>query len=197
LESIGKYLRDPTFTSASKPSKPARPYPGIFQALALLLLLLVVELILMGLAGGFGPKAQLASLRFAICNVVGFGIVLAYGLKRSKALFSQVFPLIRVRSSLYFPIALCVLGMYTISHNPEHFIYITYPPPAFVRNLFPDLLHAGGYWNAFFQLVVMAPLTEEFFYRGLILRGFIKRYGTVTGVIASAVLLGALHGNLW
>lgn len=197
MESIGKYLRDPTIPSASKPPKPSRPYPGILQALGLILLLGLVEVVFMGLAGGFNPKADLESPRFAIYALVSFGIVLAYGLKKTKALFWEVFPLTRVGSSLYFPLALCVLGMLAITHNVEHFIYITDPPPAFIRNLFPRLLRTGGYWNAFFQLVVVAPLTEEFFCRGLILRGFIKRYGTVTGVTASAALFGALHGNLW
>ena len=152
MESIGKYLRDPTFTSASKPSKPARPYPGILQALILILLLGLVEVVVMGLAGGFNPRAHLESPRFAICTLVSFGIVLAYGLKKSKAPFSEVFPLSRVRWFLYFPMAICLLGMHAIEFNVLSLVHAAFPPPPMVRHLLSDMLHTRwGYWNVFFS----------------------------------------------
>jgi CAAX protease family protein len=196
LESLGKYLRDPAPPPVTKP-RVKRPYPGIFQAVALILLLCVVEFLVMGLAGGFSPNVQLESPRLAICVLVSFAIILAFGLWRTRASFSEVFPLTRVPWSLCLPIVLCVVGLYTIAHNVDSFIYMVYPPPVFIRHLLPDLLHAGGYWNAFLQVVVVAPLTEEFLFRGLILRGLLKRYGTVTAVVASAVLFGAFHANIW
>lgn len=42
-------------------------------------------------------------------------------------------------------------------------------------------------------VVIGAPIAEEIFFRGLVLRAFERRFGTVVGVIASSVLFGATH----
>jgi len=53
-------------------------------------------------------------------------------------------------------------------------------------------------WEAFVRLVVIvAPLTEELLFRGLILRGLLRHYTTRTAIIASAVLFGVFHLNPW
>jgi len=45
--------------------------------------------------------------------------------------------------------------------------------------------------------VIVAPLTEEFFFRGLILRGLINNYSIRYSIIISAFLFGAMHMNIW
>jgi len=42
-------------------------------------------------------------------------------------------------------------------------------------------------------VVIGAPIAEELFFRGLVLRAFEKRYGTTIAVIASSVVFGATH----
>jgi CAAX protease family protein len=44
-------------------------------------------------------------------------------------------------------------------------------------------------------VVVMAPLAEEFFYRGLVLRAIEKRYGEWPAILGSGALFGASHFN--
>jgi CAAX protease family protein len=41
--------------------------------------------------------------------------------------------------------------------------------------------------------LVLAPLTEELFYRGILFRGVRDRHGVVLGVLVSALLFGASH----
>jgi len=43
---------------------------------------------------------------------------------------------------------------------------------------------------------LVAPLTEELFYRGLVLRSVEKRFGTGWGVAVSSVVFGLSHMNL-
>lgn len=40
-----------------------------------------------------------------------------------------------------------------------------------------------------------APLVEELFYRGLVLRSMERRFGTAVGVVASGVIFGLVHFN--
>ena len=44
-----------------------------------------------------------------------------------------------------------------------------------------------------FLALVFAPLVEEFFFRGLLLRGFTASWGTAAGAIVTGVLFVALH----
>ena len=45
-------------------------------------------------------------------------------------------------------------------------------------------------------VVVGAPIFEELFFRGLVLRAFERKWGTITGVLASSALFGAVHLQL-
>ncbi len=161
-------------------------------------LLLLVQLMVSAIDGTLTAKGLPGFPLMELETLISSGAIFAYGLRKAKAPFSEVFPLARVPRSLYFPIALCFVGMGAIAFNISRAIYTIDPPPAIIRHLWSELINArGGYWNAFFEAVLIGPLTEEFLFRGLILRGFLKRYGTVTGVVASAVLFGAAHGNVW
>ncbi|MCY4256763.1 MAG: type II CAAX endopeptidase family protein [bacterium] len=45
----------------------------------------------------------------------------------------------------------------------------------------------------FLSVVVGAPIFEELFFRGLVLRAFERKWGTLMGVLASSLLFGAVH----
>ena len=42
-------------------------------------------------------------------------------------------------------------------------------------------------------MVVVAPVVEELFFRGLLLRSMVQRWGTRVGVVGSSVIFGATH----
>jgi hypothetical protein len=48
-----------------------------------------------------------------------------------------------------------------------------------------------------FLLVVVAPLTEELLFRGLILRGLLSRHTPTVAVLVSSFLFAAIHLNPW
>ncbi|MYG93748.1 MAG: CPBP family intramembrane metalloprotease [Acidimicrobiia bacterium] len=45
----------------------------------------------------------------------------------------------------------------------------------------------------FMGVVLGAPIFEELFFRGLVLRAFERKWGTLMGVLASSLLFGAVH----
>ncbi|MDD3927375.1 MAG: CPBP family intramembrane metalloprotease, partial [bacterium] len=63
--------------------------------------------------------------------------------------------------------------------------------------LMSDILGGASLWATFVTVVVIAPLTEEFFFRGLVLRGFLDNYGVGKAIFVSALLFGLLHLNPW
>lgn len=61
-----------------------------------------------------------------------------------------------------------------------------------------DLLRVDSAWDGFaltLALVVIAPITEELLFRGVLLRGLVRSYGERVGLLVCAVLFGLLHGR--
>jgi membrane protease YdiL (CAAX protease family) len=61
-----------------------------------------------------------------------------------------------------------------------------------------DLLRVDSAWDGFaltLALVVIAPITEELLFRGVLLRGLVRSYGERVGLFVCAVLFGLLHGR--
>lgn len=63
-------------------------------------------------------------------------------------------------------------------------------------NLAPELGRlVGTSWLGFFLAVVIAPVTEEVLFRGLILRGLLGRWKPWAAILASALLFALMHFN--
>ena len=62
----------------------------------------------------------------------------------------------------------------------------------------PDFTAPSGPFSFavfFFQICILAPICEEFIFRGVILHN-LKRFGNAFAVVVSAVLFSMVHGNL-
>jgi membrane protease YdiL (CAAX protease family) len=69
-------------------------------------------------------------------------------------------------------------------------------PESFQKGMAQEMLQAN--WLMFLlPVVVVAPVAEELFFRGLLLRGYVARYGVTTAVWASAVVFAVFHLNPW
>jgi uncharacterized protein len=49
----------------------------------------------------------------------------------------------------------------------------------------------------FTTIVVLAPVLEELIFRGIMLKGLLKRYSPATAIVVSSVLFGVVHLNPW
>ena len=69
-------------------------------------------------------------------------------------------------------------------------------PESFRQGMVQQMAQAN--WLLFLlPVVVVAPVAEELFFRGLLLRGYLARYSVTTAVWASAVLFAVFHLNPW
>ncbi len=69
------------------------------------------------------------------------------------------------------------------------------PMPDFMRELFKNMIKTNAFSMA--TVVIAAPILEEFIFRGIILKGFLKNYSPSKAIIWSAVLFGLVHMNPW
>jgi hypothetical protein len=56
-----------------------------------------------------------------------------------------------------------------------------------------DSAHGGGYIALTIVVVVGAPIVEELFFRGLVLRSLQRRFGDTWAIIGSALVFGLAH----
>jgi uncharacterized protein len=66
----------------------------------------------------------------------------------------------------------------------------------FFRKVFLEMAGRTGIFT-FATVVIAAPVMEEILFRGIILDGFLKRYGPAKAITVSALLFGFLHLNPW
>ncbi len=173
-------------------------YPGIKQAVRLMLLLLLVQV-----AGGLGigmlalepGLAFLRENRLVDCllTLASFFIVLHIGHKKTNLLFHETFPLSPFPLKLMLPIAIMIFGISVAASELDNVARFFFPPP---KEL--DAFLRGMYKGGFFSMVLLAavaPITEELFFRGLILNGLLSRYETKKAVLVSAALFAVIHIN--
>ena len=177
-------------------------YPSITQSVWILILLSILMLVLsipfevLKSVTGY-PLSDHPAVG-SLISVVAFGLILMRGLKRANTSFREICPLVPVRLSLLFPMALTVIGTSILLSEIDNFLRTFLPPPAWFDELFRSLLSGEiSLWGSILSLVVVAPLTEELLVRGLILRGFLSHYSTRKAILASAIFFGVFHLNPW
>lgn len=167
-------------------------FPGIGAALGLV----VLHAILSGIAGAAMALAgREGTMAMAAATLWASALVLLVGVRMTGAAWSDVFPFTRISARHALPMVLTVLGLGILVSETDNLLRRVLPPPEWFDELFDEMLEdplAG-----FFVLVIVAPITEELLFRGLILRGFLSRYSSRKALVLSAVLFGVFHLNPW
>lgn len=77
------------------------------------------------------------------------------------------------------------------------YAYWAGPPPATWTRLDQYALMPMAWLPLTLVGLAFAPLAEEIFFRGFIQRRLERRLGTLTGILAAAILFAAVHGEPW
>lgn len=180
-----------------------RTFPNIPQTLGLLALVYAIQLGLLipiGLAAFVTNKMKMLEhpLVLAFFNTVSISIVLFAGLRLTKASFREVFPVVPVRLFLFVPMTWTMIGMAILLSEVDNLLRTVLPMPASVATTIQRVLgNPETLYSSVFTLVVVAAVTEEFLFRGLILRGFLQNYSVRKAIIVSALLFGVFHVLPW
>jgi len=136
-------------------------------------------------------------VNLALAQAVGFGATLGLGLALARGGG-------RARDDLAVPLpaaALLVVAgaalQFPLSELGNLLAEI-WPTPMVEQLARRDLLAPNGLFGGFalvLALVLVAPVTEELLFRGLILRGVAARHGELAGLALSSLLFAALHSG--
>lgn len=76
-------------------------------------------------------------------------------------------------------------------------IVLIVPMPDAYRQSMVDATENAPFLSVFVPLVIVAPLAEELFFRGLLFRDFLEQYSIKKSVWATAVIFSLFHLNPW
>lgn len=181
----------------------AKQFPGFWQTLLLMLasvLLIVGFAIPVAVAANLLLKVNPAEYpgTMGFINLMAFGAILTLGALLAKAPLREVFPMRPIRFALALPLILSVLGAVIVLSEADNWMRSVLPMPRWLVKFFADLITTkNGFWGSLFALSFVAPVTEEMFFRGLVLRGFLSRYSVFNSVLISSLLFGIIHLNPW
>ncbi len=71
------------------------------------------------------------------------------------------------------------------------------PMPESIRRDLTQQIARSNWLLFLLPVVVVAPIAEEVFFRGLLLRGYLARYSVTTAMLGTAVLFAIFHLNPW
>ena len=193
--------RDPPPTGPPL-ERPEPAFPTVLHAVGLLLLVLIFQALIaipfemVELEEGTPLSRHPGSL--ATINLLAFGAVLAWATRRTGAGLRDVYPLEVIGMGRLVLIAALILGSSILLSDIDNLVRSSFPPPEAFVDLFENVLSAERTpIGTFLALVVVAPVTEELLFRGLILRGFLANYGQGVALVLSALLFALIHVNPW
>lgn len=177
-------------------------YPGIRQAIWLLVLVSLLIVLLSIFVGILGEVIDVSlgehPAVVAVVNLIAIGVILMQGLKKTNAPFKDVFPLKPIQMLLLLPMVFTIIGVDILLSEMDNLFRTLLPAPKWIADFLSNLARGQtSLWGSIAVLVVVAPLTEELLFRGLILRGFLSRYTVRKAILASAILFGLFHLNPW
>ena len=185
---------DTTFHTTELLPPPA--VPGIAQSLGLggvYVGALFVILLPLFFVGVVSPKSKLDyNTILVIGEVLGWAATLWVGMRWSGATFDESFRLRRFPLWLLPGLVLASIGTSLLFGSVAHL----FPTPQFFKDDAAHRATHGGQGGWLLFALVIAPVAEELFFRGQVLRGYLGRYSVRKAVIASAVYFSLFHLNL-
>ncbi len=185
-----------------KSTRKTRSFPTVWQALLLLGLLLLLQMGATVIVSVYqmvqSIPIQDLTATLAIINVSTFGATAIVAVAWSRRPARQIFYVRGFPAVQVLPMLVMALGVIVIVSELDNVLQRFLPVPDWFIDMLRELgLGEGFALSTFILLVVVAPLTEEPIFRGVLLHGFTRNYGTKWAVFGTAILFGAIHLNPW
>jgi membrane protease YdiL (CAAX protease family) len=135
---------------------------------------------------------------YGIISAVAFGLILRWGIRKTGRSFGEICPTRSVVPSLYPLMVLLILGLEILLSEADNVLRTFLPAPQWLMDQLLDLVRGEqSLWGSILVLVIVAPLTEELLFRGLILDGFLRKYSVTKSIFVSSLLFALYHLNPW
>jgi len=178
-------------------------YPTIKNSILLCLLILVIQTglgIIIGVSeitSRLSDVPLIAGVLIVLSSIISFGIPLLVGFRKTKRKFNEVFKFNRISAFLWIAITVFMTGFVIVISEIDNLLNYFLPPPERFRYLFETLMAEQPLIMSIIAIGIIPALTEELFFRGLVLDGLKNNYSKRKAIILSALLFGIIHLNPW
>lgn len=124
----------------------------------------------------------------SLISMIVFIIIIAADRKKHPEDKEKTYPNVTAAAFMA-AIGCCLVGNLVLA-----WMGITANDEAF--NQLSDIIANSALWVQILVTVFLGPVTEELLFRGIVYRRIERSYGFRAGAIVSALLFGALHGNI-
>jgi len=176
-----------------------REYPGLVDAIFLVLLFLACQFVasyFFGLAAWASSKV-VSSVAGGIINGLAFLAVMQFVFFRSGGNYSQTVGTQRFSVSSLPAVLLGVLGAAIVISELDGILEQVLPVSGALKSWNQLLGNPKDLAGAILTLCVVAPITEEILFRGVILSGFLRNYRRLEALLLSSWLFAFMHLNPW
>ncbi len=179
-----------------------RPYPNLSQSVGLLLTVIIV-LMAIGLpvvliTHSLEMDLSAHPLVLGVTNLLAIGYVIRQSVAQQGGTLLESARLIPVDARLAIPMLATLAGAAILISELDNLVVSLYPvPEEWAAPLAELATGQHGWFATIFLLNIVAPVTEELLFRGVILHGFLQIYPTRKAVLLSAFLFAVFHLNPW
>jgi membrane protease YdiL (CAAX protease family) len=176
-------------------------FPNIFEALVLVVALILIEVLVAALLGSAHLFADLDPQDVSLIVTVAGNGVLFIGLMAYKAIgYGTLFHPTRTSalamlSVLALPIALIVPGLVVMAGALNSIVIWLVPMSAREIEFLQTMMSASVVSTLFG--CVAAPVLEEMLFRGVILRSFLRQHSRTAAILWSSAIFAIAHLNVY
>ncbi|MGF6980417.1 membrane protease YdiL (CAAX protease family) [Paraburkholderia sp. JPY465] len=178
-----------------------RPFPFLYEAFIIVLMLFFTEYLVDALIWNFGRDAGLQKIeidsigRVLACGLV-FPVLMHYGRYTYRELVhdnlhSWTYTIL----SFALPVLLLIPGLVLVEIMIERLVLVFFPMTQSMADAMQTMIGSG--LGSVLLVCFIAPVVEEMLFRGIILRGFLRQYTPGVAVVHSAAVFGLAHLNVY
>jgi membrane protease YdiL (CAAX protease family) len=178
----------------------ALPQPGFGEGVLLLIVMFAASAIALAAVLLGRRDTDLDVLLLGAVEVLGLLFGLVVGLRISRATWRETFLLKPVRGWMLLITILLTCAASIVAGALESTAGRVVRVPDLMAVEMARMLYApdaAAWVRVVLTMAVVVPLGEELFFRGLLLRGFLLRYGPRAALVLTALLFAIVHLNPW
>jgi membrane protease YdiL (CAAX protease family) len=182
--------------------QPAKYYPTIAGAIHLIVLYIFIQTIIdfpLALLDYYNGTDYLYNPFKKI--IVGIGstlFIFYFAYRKAGVPLKELFPAKSFNVLILLPLLFFILAAQLMIGEVNIQLSKVLPPPAWFWELFSKVFESDfGIYGAVLKIVVIAPITEELIFRGIIMHGLMRNYSKFTAIFVSALMFALFHLNPW
>ncbi|MDV3428984.1 MAG: CPBP family intramembrane metalloprotease [Bacillota bacterium] len=188
---------------AQKPDREKEEYaPGFLKGFGMLVFYFLVCTLIPDIIFAMASKSIGLSpedpLFLAFTTIIALGLLILWIKRKYIINFKSMISIKKISIIFFVPMTLTILGLGILLSDAGNFTTRVIPMNDFWLKVFSSFTGNGfADWKGILAFAVVAPISEEIIFRGMVLKGFLKHYSVRKSIILSALLFGIAHMNPW